>query len=427
MKAAKRGGNRDRERRFDAIQTGMKITANSICYGTGIEMNVNEHRKAVGATIYLPDGSSYRAKLKRTEQPGSRFNPLVATLATGGGRLVLVAAMDLIDWAGGVYATCDTDSVFPVATKEGGMVPCPGAPHRTADGEEAVKALSWEQLREIVNRFTALNPDSRLVPGSILEMEDENFDHEPGEQWELERLAIGSKRYTLFVRDDGRPQIVGGSEKRKRSEHGLGHLLPPNAQSPEVDDQAWKDRWWEHLLCRELGVADAEPEFFSAPAVGRLTVTSPREEASFGDYNAGKPYPEQVRPWNFLSLAHPTQTERARPAGPKVLIAPFRARPAEAACSRLDRPQQSRRRTGQDSRRPDARGSRRKRRRSQLRRLLRGLPAAPRGEGAGTKRTAVPSVDPRTSLSQARGPEGHRADRQGEQPAVGDTDAGGAR
>jgi hypothetical protein len=34
-----------------------------------------------------------------------------------------------------------------------------------------------------------------------------------------------------------------------------------------------------------------------------LGVTSPREEASFRDYNAGKPYPEQVRPWNFLSLA----------------------------------------------------------------------------------------------------------------------------
>ena len=61
----------------------MKITANSICYGIGIEMNVNEDRKPVKATIYLPDGSSYRAKPKRTEQPGSRYNPLVATLVTG--------------------------------------------------------------------------------------------------------------------------------------------------------------------------------------------------------------------------------------------------------------------------------------------------------------------------------------------------------
>ena len=82
---------------------------------------------------------------------------------------MLAAAMHLIERVGGVYATCDTDSVLPVATKEGGLVPCRGGPHRTADGEEAVKALSWEEVREIVDRFTALNPyEPRLVPGSIL-------------------------------------------------------------------------------------------------------------------------------------------------------------------------------------------------------------------------------------------------------------------
>ncbi len=253
---------------------------------------------------------------------------------------MLAAAMHLIERAGGVYATCDTDSVFPVATKEGGMVACPGGPHRTAEGEEAISALSWQQVREIADRFEPLNPyDPRLVPGSILEMEDENFDPETGEQWELKCFAIASKRYTLFVRDcDGRPQIVGGSEKRKRSEHGLGHLLPPNAQSPEVDDQAWKDRWWEHLLCRELGLDDPKPDFFSAPAVGRLTVTSPREEATFRDYNAEKPYAERVRPWNFLCLAHPTQTERARAGGAKVLIAPFeRDQEKQLAADWIDR------------------------------------------------------------------------------------------
>lgn len=47
---------------------------------------------------------------------------------------MLAAAMELVDRAGGLYATCDTDSIFPVATKEGGIVPCPGGPHarRTA-------------------------------------------------------------------------------------------------------------------------------------------------------------------------------------------------------------------------------------------------------------------------------------------------------
>ena len=200
----------------------MKITANSICYGTGVEMNVVEHRKPVGATVYLPDGSSYRAKLKRTEDTGSRFHPLIATLVTAGGRLMLAAAMHLIERAGGVYATCDTDSVFPVATKEGGVVPCPGGPHRTAEGEEAIKALSWQQVREIADRFEPLNPyDRELVPGSILEMEDENFDPATGEQWSSS--ALRSRRSAT------RCSCATVTAGRKSSEEARSERAPSTA------------------------------------------------------------------------------------------------------------------------------------------------------------------------------------------------------
>lgn len=331
MKAAKRAGELDRARQLDAIQLGMKITANSIAYGVGIEMNVIEHRKRVDATVYLPEGDSYRTKLERSEQPGKWFHPLVATLVTGGGRLLLAAAMHQIDQAGGVYATCDTDAVFPVATKDGGLIPCAGGTRRAADGGEAVQALSWAEVDDIASRFEPLNLfDQKLVSGSILELEDENLDPDSGDQREIECFAIASKRYTLFTRDeDHRPQIIGSSDKRKRSEHGLGHLLPPNALGPEVDDSAWKDRWWEHLLCLELGVPDPEPDFFSLEAVGRLTVTSPREEKTFRAHNDGLPYAERVRPWNFLCMAHPTQTERARKNGRQCLVAPFERDPAK--------------------------------------------------------------------------------------------------
>ena len=74
----------------------MKTTANSIAYGTGIEMNVVEHRRPVEVSIHLPDGTSYADRAERTEQPGSYFNPLLATLVTGGGRLLLAAAMSLV-------------------------------------------------------------------------------------------------------------------------------------------------------------------------------------------------------------------------------------------------------------------------------------------------------------------------------------------
>ena len=43
--AAEQVGDREGADLLESIQLGMKITANSIAYGTGIEMNVTEHRK----------------------------------------------------------------------------------------------------------------------------------------------------------------------------------------------------------------------------------------------------------------------------------------------------------------------------------------------------------------------------------------------
>jgi hypothetical protein len=71
---------------------------------------------------------------------------------------MLAAAMGLIHRAGGVYATCDTDSVFPVATETGGSIACPGGCERTAEGEDAIKALSWTEVRELAKRFEPLSP-----------------------------------------------------------------------------------------------------------------------------------------------------------------------------------------------------------------------------------------------------------------------------
>jgi hypothetical protein len=54
----------------------MKITANATAYGIPIEINVVEHRTKVWATVHRPDGSTYRAHTRRTEEPGRYFHPL---------------------------------------------------------------------------------------------------------------------------------------------------------------------------------------------------------------------------------------------------------------------------------------------------------------------------------------------------------------
>jgi hypothetical protein len=87
--------------------------------------------------------------------------------------------------------------------------------------------------------------------------------------------------------------------------------------------------WWHHLLCHELDVHDEQPEWFEDPAVGRLTVASPHDLSAFKTYNGDRPYAYQVKPWNFVTMAHPTSRERARPGGPRSLVAAFERDPAK--------------------------------------------------------------------------------------------------
>ena len=47
-----------------------------------------------------------------------------------------------------------------------------------------------------------------------------------------------------------RPIIVGDDRKRKRSKHGVGHLLPPLPGSHDYITE-----WWTHLLRVELDYA----------------------------------------------------------------------------------------------------------------------------------------------------------------------------
>jgi hypothetical protein len=325
LKEAQRIGHESLEAELSAIQQAMKVIANATSYGSAIELNPVEHRKGAWINVHTSSGETYRVHRDRTEEPGRWFNPLIATLVAAGGRLLLATAMRLLATQGGTYVFCDTDSLFIAATEHGQLLATPGGTHHTPTAQPAIKCLSWRQVNEIVDRFKALDPyRGPDHPKSILKIEDENY-NEHGEQREIECLAIAAKRYGLFIRRfDGTPQIVSSGSRKKRSEHGLGHLLPPTT----TGNQNWLDEWWEHLLHLELGFEDhAEPEWFDQPAAGQLTITSQRDLEPFHDYNKALPYGEQIKPWNFINIAHPADTERGREGGPRTLIAPFETDP----------------------------------------------------------------------------------------------------
>src|SRR5439155_19601455 len=141
----------------------------------------------------------------------------------------------------------DTDSMAIVATKHGGIIPCPGGQERTDDGREGVTALSWKQVDDISKQFAALNPyDRRAIPGSVLKIEADNFDPQTGKQRQIYCFAISVKRYALFLADaNGAPVLLRKSINNKDdrwSEHGLGHLLNPS--DLERDDRDWISQVW---------------------------------------------------------------------------------------------------------------------------------------------------------------------------------------
>lgn len=207
----------------------------------------------------------------------------------------------------GTYAMEDTDSMAIVSTQKGSMIPCKGGNFRNGYGAEAVKALSWAQVQKIVKQFETLNPyDRKIIPGSVLKIENDNYGPKTGKQRQLHCFAISAKRYALFLRPKNGPPILLrdklNNNKDRWSRHGLGHLLNPT--DPDASDRNWTAAVWEMMIRKACGLKAKELKFAHLPAIGRTTVSSPFLMKSFETMNAGKPYSEQVKPFNFMLTAH---------------------------------------------------------------------------------------------------------------------------
>jgi len=72
-----------------------------------------------------------------------------------------------------------------------------------------------------------------------------------------------------------------------------------------------------------------ELEFASQPAIGRTTVSSPAMMRCLQALNAGKPYAEQIKPFNFLQTCHVSPLGHPDGVDPERfhLVAPYDANP----------------------------------------------------------------------------------------------------
>jgi len=277
----------------------LKVLANSTSYGIFAEMNRQEGRAEdrVDVDVYGAEAEPFSAEVTAPEEPGVYCFPPISACIAGAARLMLTLLERSVADLGGAYAMCDTDSMAIVATRDGGLIACPGGPHRVK-GKAAIKALSWAEVATIRDRFKALNPyDPEAIAGSVLKIEKENFDPDTKEQRQLWCYAISAKRYALYtLEEQDCPHLV------KPSEHGLGHLLNPT--DPDSENRDWIEQLWEGIVHEALGLPYTWPSWLDRSAIGRITASSPKLLEPFAELNRKKSYAEQVKPANFLVSAH---------------------------------------------------------------------------------------------------------------------------
>ncbi|MCZ3388972.1 MAG: hypothetical protein LH645_07565 [Actinomycetia bacterium] len=234
-------------------EKGLKVASNSGAYGIWSEYNSNTEPggKTASTTIYDRHEQPWTDEVRAPETPGKYCAPPIAAVVTSGARLLLTLLERCVTDLGGSWAMADTDSMAIVANEHGGLLDCPGGSDLSADGDGAIRVLTYQQVKNIRHRFVALNPyDHSAVPGSVLEHEADAHCY-----------AIAAKRYALFTYDpDGVPRLVPNKVHAACS-HGLGHALNPYAHDKTIPRDRWVRELWEYHLAREVaGLDPEEPE-----------------------------------------------------------------------------------------------------------------------------------------------------------------------
>ncbi len=330
----------------DPVQKALKIVANATAYGIFVEINRDDAPKPEPLTVFAPNGESIAIESTALEEPGRYFHPLLGTLITGAARLMLALAERLTLDQGLEWVFCDTDSL--AIAKPEGM-------ERDEFETRAKSVIDW---------FIPLNPYQK--PGSILKIEDINYEQDANVLKPLYCFAISAKRYALFNIDkDGKPVL------RKASAHGLGHLMEPYSEDEalaelpkpqfplhEIGVKRWQHDLWVKII---EAASSGHPEKVSydwhpalqKPALSRYSASSPALLTWMKHYNSDKPYWEQIRPFGFLvspmartglfaampepKLVDPHRRGRPpKPPEPKP-IAPFDIDPGKAVANAFDR------------------------------------------------------------------------------------------
>jgi hypothetical protein len=163
--------------------------------GLFVELNPNESRNT---KVRVFSGEEcFETTSDVIEEPGKWFAPHLASLITAGGRLLLGMLERCITDAGGTYQFCDTDSAAVVSTPRRQKIAMPDA--------QPITALSYDEVKRIVDKFSSLNPYD--IEGSMLKLHKLNFDDKK-QRRQLYGYSIAAKRYALYTKTDNDIEIV---------------------------------------------------------------------------------------------------------------------------------------------------------------------------------------------------------------------------
>jgi hypothetical protein len=295
-------------------KTGYKVVALSGSYGTAAETNPididpdDEKRKLRAVMVYAD--RAFKDWVGRPERPG-RFNFFpTAALITAEARLLLAMAKHEVERYGGSVAYCDTDSLAVVTTEHGGFIPRVGGPYVLNDGTRAIRALCWDEVEAVRQRFAGLNRyNPSAISGTILKCEDENYvlapdgkpDYTCREQ--LYCYAVSEKLYALFTIDEhGKPHV------RKYSSLVLGQLRSPVPVLRDGNPRAWIVEAWTREIRAALGKSVESFPWEDYPAMEQLTIST---------WNVFHPYQAHARPFDFLIVGLISQDRADIAARPK--------------------------------------------------------------------------------------------------------------
>jgi hypothetical protein len=302
---------------------GLKVAANSAAFGIFSQLDVRSLDSRSPLRVFSGETDYLTPPAEIWERPSEFCCPVIASLVTGGSHLLCAMLERVVRDMGGQIAAMDTDSAMIVSTKDGGLVPCSGGPHRLAtyhqgSGNAAIRALSFAQVDSIRERFESLSPWRKTLKTPFLKLEKENFDSN-GNRQQLNFYGISAKLYCLFTLEGNRLLV------RKPSGHGLGFLQAPYAVADwqrrtrrkwKEDLPPWIFEAWQYILSRELCLPHRPPAWLKQPAVMAVRITTPQILARLGVFK------NDIRPFTVMTVPFPKRETVSDPLWTGYFIMP---------------------------------------------------------------------------------------------------------